>query len=66
MERPSRAADAGIVDENVDPVEGALDAFGERFYRMQISDIAFDHGTFLGILPSAIPNGGGGLFECFA
>src|ERR1039458_7196081 len=74
MEWASGTSGSGIVDENVYAVEGALDALGERFDRMQIGDITFDHGAFLrtlqgtfpGILAAAVPDGGGGLFECFA
>ena len=43
---------------------------GERFDRIEIRDIAFDHRAFLGIvlgtLPALVPNGGGGLFQRFS
>src|SRR5258708_37825593 len=42
VERASRARDAGIVDENVYPMESALDVLGERLYRVQVRDIALD------------------------
>ena len=59
MERASRAADAGVVDQNVETVKGAFDAFAERFGGMQIGDVAFDYGT----LAAAVQDGGSGFVQ---
>ena len=49
MERTSGAGDAGVVDQNIEPVEGAVDPLGERFNGSEIGDIAFDNGRLRGI-----------------
>src|SRR5579862_463334 len=62
MQRPSRAADSGVIHQNVHAVEGAFDALGHRLHRTEIGDIAFDDGTPAGIV-SYVFDGSRGLFE---
>jgi hypothetical protein len=48
MKRPARAANAGIVYENIQAMESAVNVFRECFDRRQTGDIAFDDRAFRG------------------
>jgi hypothetical protein len=69
MERAGRESDSGIVDQDVDAVEGAIDEPGESFDGMEIGNVAFDHGSSWGARGAVSTcsilsvNGSGGLFE---
>ncbi len=62
LKRALRTPDSGVVDEDVEPMEGALNMLRQRFHRAQIGDIAFDDGA----LVAAVLNGRCGMFECGA
>src|SRR5579859_5814857 len=62
MQRTRRAADAGVVDQNVDTLEDALDALGHRFHRTQIGDVALNGRS----LVARVFDGQGRLFQGFA
>ena len=59
VERQLRFHDAGVVDEDIEAVKGALDAVGEGCDRGEIGDIALDDGALMAV----VLNGGGGGFE---